>query len=225
MPRSASKRATRGLLLFFLFLTFIIVLRHRFESPKTDHRDLLNEHVRPEKYPVPPEKRIRLPRTRKPTIPSIQHKFPPETSKAKTVRIARLAEVRDAFEHAWRGYKKSAWAQDELRPLAGGFKTPFCGWAATLVDSLDTLLIMGLDDEFALALEEVKKIDFKYKEGCQINLFETTIRHLGGLLAAWDMSGGKHPVLMEKAVELAEVLYAGFDTPNRMPAPHYYWSW
>jgi mannosyl-oligosaccharide alpha-1,2-mannosidase len=84
---------------------------------------------------------------------------------------------------------------------------------------------MGLDKEFALALEEVKKIDFKYKEGCQINLFETTIRHLGGLLSAWDLSGGKHPVLMEKAVELAEVLYSAFDTPNRMPAPHYYWSW
>ena len=112
--------------------------------------------------------------------------------------------------------------KDELRPIAGGFKSPFCGWAATLVDSLDTLWIMGLYDEFALALKELNSIDFTNTEGCQINLFETTIRHLGGLLAAFDLSGAK--ILVEKAVELAEILYTAFDTPNRMPTPHYLWS-
>jgi mannosyl-oligosaccharide alpha-1,2-mannosidase len=44
-------------------------------------------------------------------------------------------------------------------------------------------------------------------------------------LSAWDLSRGKHPILIEKAVELAEVLFTAFDTPNRMPAPHYLWSW
>jgi mannosyl-oligosaccharide alpha-1,2-mannosidase len=135
-----------------------------------------------------------------------------------------LNEVRDAFLHAWSGYKQQAWGKDELRPILGGFKTPFCGWAATMVDALDTLLIMGLKEEYDLSLAELKNIDFTHTEGCQVNLFETTIRHLGGLLSAYDLSEGKDRILVEKAVELAEVLYTAFDTPNRMPTPHYTWS-
>jgi mannosyl-oligosaccharide alpha-1,2-mannosidase len=132
--------------------------------------------------------------------------------------------VKDAFLHSWKGYKQEAWGKDELRPIQGGFKTPFCGWAATMVDSLDTLWIMGLKEEFEISLIELRTVDFTNTKGCTINLFETTIRHLGGLLAAFDISGGKYYVLVEKAVELAEVLYTAFDTPNRMPSPHYLWS-
>lgn len=165
-----------------------------------------------------------MPRGRPAKIPKIQHEPVTETLKAKELRVARLNEVRDTFIHAWNGYKKEAWAKDELRPVNGGFKTPFCGWAATLVDSLDTLWIMELYDEFELALAELPKLDFTGKEGCQVNLFETTIRHLAGLLSAFDISGGKHTILIEKAVELAEVLFTAFDTPSRMPTPHFTWS-
>ena len=132
--------------------------------------------------------------------------------------------MRNTFIHAWNGYKEQAWGKDELRPILGGFKNPFCGWAATLVDSLDALWIMELYDEFELALKELDNIDFTNTEGCQINLFETTIRHLGGLLSAFDVSGGKRTILVHKAVELAEVLFTAFDTPNRMPTAHYMWS-
>jgi mannosyl-oligosaccharide alpha-1,2-mannosidase len=135
-----------------------------------------------------------------------------------------LEEVRDAYLHAWKGYKQEAWGKDELRPVGGGYKTPFCGWAATMVDSLDTLWIMGLREEFEISLVELGNIDFANTVGCQINLFETTIRHLGGLLSAFDISGGIYYILVEKAVELAEVLYTAFDTPNRMPTPHFLWS-
>ena len=50
-----------------------------------------------------------------------------------------------------------------------------------------------------------------------INVFETTIRYLGGFLGAYDLSDGKYPILLEKAKELGEVLYNSFDTPNRLP--------
>ena len=142
----------------------------------------------------------------------------------RKLRESRKNEVRETFLHAWKGYKKEAWGQDELRPVKGGFKTPFCGWAATMVDTLDTLLIMELYEEYDIAMRELPKIDFTNKEGCNINLFETTIRHLGGLLSAFDLSGGKDPILIEKAVEIAEILFTAFDTPNRMPMPHYMWS-
>jgi len=177
--------------------------------------------IRPERYPV--AKNLRLPRGSV-KIPKIQLEFFSETPKVKAIRESRLAEVRDAFLYAWAGYKKEAWAKDELRPIAGGFKTPFCGWAATMVDSLDTLWIMGLKEEFELSLVELRNVSFTATEGCQVNLFETTIRHLGGLLSAYDLSNGKYPILVEKAVELAEILYTAFDTPNRMPTPHFIWS-
>lgn len=157
-------------------------------------------------------------------IPKIQLEYFSETPKQKEIRESRLLEVKGAFLHAWDGYKKEAWTKDELRPLEGGFKTPFCGWAATMVDSLDTLWIMGLKEEFELSLIELRNVNFTSTEGCQVNLFETTIRHLGGMLSAYDLTNGKYPILIEKAVELAEILYTAFDTYNRMPTPHYIWS-
>ncbi len=137
-----------------------------------------------------------------------------EAARDKELRESRLDEVRDAFSHAWKGYKQEAWGHDELRPITGGYKTPFCGWAATMVDALDTLWIMGLKEEFEISLVELRNVSFTDTEDCQINLFETTIRHLGGLLSAYDISGGKYNILVEKAVELAEILYTAFDTPK-----------
>ncbi len=51
--------------------------------------------------------------------------------------------VVDAFKHAWTAYKKYAWGQDELKPLSKTHGTWF-GVGLTLVDSLDTMYIMGL---------------------------------------------------------------------------------
>jgi mannosyl-oligosaccharide alpha-1,2-mannosidase len=192
----------------------------RYDRPPRDYSSI--KPVRPERFkpdPIAP-----LPRGKAVRLPRVQHQFSTETGAAKAERERRASAVKDAFLHAYGGYKKYAWAKDELAPVTGDFKTPFCGWAATLVDSLDTMYIMGLHAEFEEALKEVQKIDFTGTEGCMINLFETTIRHLGGFLAAYDVSGGKHEILLSKAVELGEILYTAFDTPNRMPSPHYMWS-
>ncbi len=61
------------------------------------------------------------------------------------------------IKHAWDGYRKFAFGANELKPMskighsAGVFGRTKMG--ATLVDSLDTLYITGLMDEF----EEAKK--------------------------------------------------------------------
>jgi mannosyl-oligosaccharide alpha-1,2-mannosidase len=57
----------------------------------------------------------------------------------------------------------------------------------------------------------------------KVNVFETTIRYLGGLMSAYDLSGQKYSVLLDKATELGEMLYGAFDTPNRMPVTR--WNW
>jgi mannosyl-oligosaccharide alpha-1,2-mannosidase len=127
----------------------------------------------------------------------------------------RQRVVRDAFKKSYNAYRTYAWMKDELLPVSASFKNPFGGWAATLVDSLDTLWIMDLRDEFREGAKAVSGIDWSDTKDGAANMFETTIRHLGGLLSAYDLSGDK--ALLNKAVELAEMLYHGFDTPNRLP--------
>lgn len=222
LGRSGNRKATRGLILLCIIgCVFYILEQSGLGKPRFEF-NFIPIAIRPERYPV--QETIPLPKGRTKSIPKIQHAPVVESPAAKAVREARLKEVKDAFLHAWKGYKKEAWAKDELRPITGGYKTPFCGWAATMVDALDTLWIMGLKEEFEEGLVELRNVDFTNTEGCQINLFETTIRHLGGLLSAWDVSGGRYTILVEKAVELGEILYTAFDTTNRMPTAHYMWS-
>ncbi|CAH0034668.1 unnamed protein product [Clonostachys rhizophaga] len=127
----------------------------------------------------------------------------------------RRAAVRNEFLRSYNAYKEYAWMMDELAPLSGTGKTTFGGWAATLVDSLDTLWIMDLKKEFHEATIAISAMDFSVTKERGINVFETTIRHLGGLLGAYDLSG--EPTLLQKAREVGEMLYVAFDTPNRLP--------
>lgn len=157
-------------------------------------------------------------------LEQLQHDFDTESDEAKATRLQRLAAVKSSFEHSWAGYKAHAWMQDELSPLDGGSAQAFGGWAATLVDTLDTLWIMGMKDEFDEAVDAAKDIDFNSTSESMLNVFETTIRYLGGFLGAYDLTGGKYPVLLQKATEVGDLLYCAFDTPNRMPVTKWYWQ-
>jgi mannosyl-oligosaccharide alpha-1,2-mannosidase len=177
-----------------------------------------------EHFPVPSKSVIQLPTGKPKRIPAIQYPFATETGTTKKNNEQKLGAIREAFKHAWSGYRDHAMPHDELAPVTLKFRDPFNGWGATLVDTLDTLWIMDLKDEFELAISEVGKIDFTTSTRKDIPLFETVIRYLGGLIAAYDVSFGKYPVLLNKAVELAEILMGAFDTPNRMPVTYYHWA-
>ena len=191
------------------------------EKPTAIHWKKMPEH-----FPVPTESIIPLPTGKPEKIPRIQYQFKEESAEAREKRLARLSQVEAETRRAWSGYKKYAWKHDELSPISKKFRDPFCGWAATLVDSLDTLWIMGMKSEFEDAVEAVADIDFTTATRSEIPVFETTIRYLGGLIAAYDVSGGKiggYTILLDKAIELAEILMGVFDTPNRMPILYYNW--
>lgn len=66
-------------------------------------------------------------------------------------RLDRLEVVRDAFRHAWKGYKDHAWGRDELKPISKSFGEWF-GLGLTLIDSLDTMWILGLKEGIACIL-------------------------------------------------------------------------
>ncbi|KAK3076424.1 hypothetical protein LTS18_013041, partial [Coniosporium uncinatum] len=176
-----------------------------------------------EHFPLPLDNLAQLPIGSK-KLPKIQAEFKRESAAQKAKREEQLGAVKEALRHAWNGYREHAWGHDELHPVDGGFRNPFNGWGATLVDTLDTLWIAGMTKEFEEAVEAVGKIDFKTSPRNDIPLFETTIRYLGGLLAAFDVSEGKYTVLLDKAVELGGILFGAFDTPNRMPITYYHWK-
>ena len=100
-----------------------------------------------------------------------------------------------AFKHAWKAYKKYAWGKDELLPLSHKSSTWF-NLGLTIVDSLDTMWLMGLTDEFNESREWVSKMVIAQDR--DVNIFETTIRVLGGLLSAYHLS--KDSIFLDKAV-------------------------
>jgi mannosyl-oligosaccharide alpha-1,2-mannosidase len=163
-------------------------------------------------YPPPLTPKLPQPVTRRPRI---QHRFKPESRAVAAIQEQRRLEVKKVLEKSWASYRSKAWMKDALKPISGNYVDQFSGWAATLVDSLDTLWMMGMREEFYEAVEAVATIDFGKSSALTVNMFETCIRYLGGLLAAYDLSG--HEVLKLKAIEVGDLLYAGFNTENGMP--------
>lgn len=124
--------------------------------------------------------------------------------------------VRQMTEFGFAGYEAYAWGYDELRPNSrtGRNWLGHLGLAATIVDSLDTLYIMGLDQQYNRAADYVIK-NLNFNIDTHVSFFETVIRDLGGLLSAYAVSGNKE--FIKKAEELAERLLPAFNSPHGLP--------
>ena len=110
----------------------------------------------------------------------------------------RQRAVVDAFKHAWSNYKKYAWGEDDLHPLSRSYSSTDYGMAMTMVDSLDTLWLMGLEEEFNEARDWIAD-NLRFADNSRkVVVFEVNIRVLGGLLSAYHLSGEK--VFLTKAV-------------------------
>eukprot|EP00929_Paragymnodinium_shiwhaense_P118299 TRINITY_DN90237_c0_g1_i1.p1 TRINITY_DN90237_c0_g1~~TRINITY_DN90237_c0_g1_i1.p1 ORF type:complete len:874 (+),score=114.23 TRINITY_DN90237_c0_g1_i1:164-2785(+) len=126
-------------------------------------------------------------------------------------------DVKKAFLHAWHGYKKYAWGLDELQPLTKKGRDSFAGVGITILDSLSTLWLMGLQDEFDAAEEWVQTVlDFR-KANKDASFFELVIRALGGLLSAHALSGRQ--IFLDRASDLGERLLVALQTPSKLPMP------
>lgn len=178
-------------------------------------------YQRNEKYPIPKEELFKLPKMSHQALPKIQGQFAPESSSTREIREKRQNAVKSAFIHAWAGYRRHAWGHDEIKPITAESRDPFGGWSATIIDSLETLAIMDLKSELQVSLEFLERLDFTTTRRSKIPVFETAIRYLGGLLGAYDVTQKKYPILLEKAVQLGDVLLGSMDTPNHMPLLYY----
>uniref|UniRef100_A0A0C9RPH0 alpha-1,2-Mannosidase n=1 Tax=Wollemia nobilis TaxID=56998 RepID=A0A0C9RPH0_9CONI len=130
------------------------------------------------------------------------------------VNTERQKKVKEAMLHAWTAYEKYAWGFDELQPQSRSGTNNFGGLGASIIDSLDTLYIMGLDEQFQKAKEWVtNSLDFN--KDVDASVFETTIRVVGGLLSAYDLSGDD--VFLQRARQIADRLLPAWNTPSGIP--------
>lgn len=163
--------------------------------------------------------------------PRLPPRLPPEDGKSnrnlnsESKWIERQQSVKKAFIHAWSGYKKYAMGYDELMPLSHRGVDGLGGLGATIVDALDTAMIMGADEVVSEASTWVEtQLSNRISQKGQVNLFETTIRVLGGLLSAYHLSSAeatsapKAAVYLEIAKNLADHLLSAFtSSPTAIP--------
>ncbi len=126
-----------------------------------------------------------------------------------------VERVRRDSEHAWSGYKQYAWGHDELKPLSKSYRDWYgTSLLMTPVDALDTMLLMGLNDEARQDRELIDK-QLSFNKDIYVKNFEITIRMLGGLLSSYQLTGDKR--LLELADDLGTRLLPAFNSPTGMP--------
>ena len=124
---------------------------------------------------------------------------------------------------------RHAFPADELKPLTCKPVINAGNCSMTLIDTLDTLAIMGNITEFCKQVDWVGN-NVNFEQDHVVSLFETTIRVLGGLLSAHLLALDLHPYyngrLLELALDLGRRLVRAFDTPTGIPygAVHLVWG-
>ena len=102
-------------------------------------------------------------------------------------------EVKSVFFHSYDSYLSYGYPYDEVLPISctsrrydrrnrGTLDDVLGGYYLTLVDSLDTLLVMREFDRFGEALSLLGNVSFS--RNIEVSVFEVNIRVLGGLLGA-----------------------------------------
>lgn len=142
----------------------------------------------------------------------------------------RADAVVEMFRFAWDGYYKYAYPHDDLLPKNNSFSDSRNGWGLTMIDSLDTAIIMEQTDIVQIILDFIPTVDFTKNNSPTVvstSLFETNIRYIGGMLAAYDLLKGPFShlgfkdreidALLSQTVILADAVKFAFDTQSGLP--------
>lgn len=149
-------------------------------------------------------------------LPLLLHAALPVSASAQRPKTQQLAnEVKAEFLHAWNGYKTYAWGHDDLKPLSKSYHD----WypqplLMTPVDSLDTMIIMGMKEEADATRRHIIE-NLSFDKDISVQNFEVTIRLLGGLLANHQLTGDRR--LLTLAEDLGNRLLPVFESPTGMP--------
>ncbi|EDQ89803.1 uncharacterized protein MONBRDRAFT_16647 [Monosiga brevicollis MX1] len=131
---------------------------------------------------------------------------------------SRRESIKEMMRTAWSGYAKYAMGENELMPKAKhGHSASIFGrtkMGATVIDALDTLLIMGLNEEYADGRAWVAD-NLHFDVSASVSVFEICIRFMGGLLTAYAMTNDE--MYKEKAIDLGKRLVPAFNTQTGIP--------
>uniref|UniRef100_A0A087YP53 alpha-1,2-Mannosidase n=1 Tax=Poecilia formosa TaxID=48698 RepID=A0A087YP53_POEFO len=149
-------------------------------------------------------------------------------------------QILEMFDHAYGSYMKYAYPADELMPLSckgrvrgeepnrGDIDDSLGKFSLTLIDTLDTLVVLNKLDEFDDAVKKAVR-DVRLDNDVVVSVFETNIRVLGGLLGGHVMADllrqrGERmqwyrDELLHMAVELGHRLIPAFNTSSGLPYP------
>ncbi|XP_045154866.1 mannosyl-oligosaccharide 1,2-alpha-mannosidase IC [Echinops telfairi] len=142
---------------------------------------------------------------------------PDENEESRSLVQDQREKIKEMMQFAWQSYTRYAMGKNELRPLTkDGYEGSMFGGlsGATVIDSLDTLYLMELEEEFQEAKAWVKE-HFNLNVSGEASLFEVNIRYIGGLLSAFYLTGDE--VFRTKAIRLGEKLLPAFNTPTGIP--------
>ncbi|CAA93106.2 alpha-1,2-Mannosidase [Caenorhabditis elegans] len=114
-----------------------------------------------------------------------------------------LAKTREMFQFGWDNYMEHAFPADELDPIhcrgrGHDHDNPdninvndvLGDYSLGLIDTLDSLVVFGDADEFKRAVNLVIKT-VSFEKNTTVQVFESTIRVMGGLLAAHMIAADK----------------------------------
>lgn len=149
-------------------------------------------------------------------------------------------QVLEMFDHAYGNYMEHAYPADELMPLTcrgrvrgqepsrGDVDDALGKFSLTLIDSLDTLVVLNKTKEFEDAVRKVLR-DVNLDNDVVVSVFETNIRVLGGLLGGHSLAimlkeKGEHmqwynDELLHMAKQLGYKLLPAFNTTSGLPYP------
>ncbi|KAM3179562.1 hypothetical protein ACTXT7_000297 [Hymenolepis weldensis] len=125
-----------------------------------------------------------------------------------------ITELASAMHHSWKAYTNYAWGMDEVKVISR-VGTHWMDASLTMIDSLDTLWIFNMTEEFNRCRDWIAtQVNFDVNRD-NSNVFESTIRLLGGLLSAFHLSGEN--VFLEKAKLIGSKLIVAFNSPSGLP--------
>ncbi|XP_058493620.1 ER degradation-enhancing alpha-mannosidase-like protein 3 isoform X1 [Solea solea] len=149
-------------------------------------------------------------------------------------------QVVEMFDHAYQNYMDHAYPADELMPLTcrgrvrglepsrGDVDDALGKFSLTLIDTLDTLVLLNKTTEFEAAVRRVLS-DVRLDNDIVVSVFETNIRVLGGLLGGHSMAvmlkeGGQsmqwyQDELLHMAKDMGLRLLPAFNTSSGLPYP------
>jgi mannosyl-oligosaccharide alpha-1,2-mannosidase len=131
---------------------------------------------------------------------------PKQQSVEEVKNEKRRGAVVDAFKNAYSAYQKYCGDHDEVNPVSKKCRDWF-HLGLTRIDALDTMILMGLDQETKETLDWLNQ-HFNLDQDTEISVFEGTIRILGGLLSAFDLTNDKN--LLNKAKAFADRVMPAF---------------